>query len=237
MSKSLNDLYDYVPLKIYQDDNYFKFSLDSVLLAEFVKNPQQKKSIVELCAGNCAVSMILSTKCNSIITAVELQKEIFDLGIESIKYNNLEDRINFINCDVLDTKKYFPGNNYDAVICNPPYFPTSNVSFVNDENIKAIARHEIAIKLDELIKVSSKLLSLNGELYMVHRSERIDEIIELCSKYDVRVKNIQFISTKKSQQPRLVLIRAQRGSKPGIKVLPELCIENLKTFKNIFWKD
>ena len=237
MSKSLNDLYDYVPLKIYQDDKYFKFSLDSVLLAEFVKNPQYKNSIIELCSGNCAVSMILSTKCDSSITAVELQPEIYELGNESIKYNKLENRINLINCDVKDTKKYFPGNNFDVVVCNPPYFCKDNTSYVNDEYIKAVARHEIAIELEDIIYISSKILKLNGEMYMVHRSERIDEIIELCSKYDIRVKNIQFISTKKGSEPRLVLIRAMRGSKPGVKVLPDFCIENMKTFKNIFWKE
>lgn len=237
MSKSLNDLYDYVPLKIYQNDNYFKFSLDSVLLAEFVKKPELKKDIIELCAGNCAVSMILSTKCNSKITAIELQPEIFELGLESIKYNNLEDQINLINCDVKKIKKYFPGNNCDVVICNPPYFCKSDSSYVNDDSVKAIARHEIAITLEELIMISSKLLKLNGELYIVHRAERIDDIIENCIKYDVRVKNVQFITTKNNFEPRLVLIRAIRGSKQGIKVLPELCIENLKTFKNIFWKE
>ena len=84
----LNDLYDYVPLKIYQNNEYFKFSLDSVLIAEYIKNPEKINSILELCAGNCAISMILSTKTNAKITAVELQKEIFELGKKSIEYNN-----------------------------------------------------------------------------------------------------------------------------------------------------
>lgn len=237
MSKSLNDLYDYVPLKIYQDDRYFKFSMDSVLLAEFVRKPELKKNIIELCAGNCAVSMILSTKCNSDITAIELQPEIYELGCESIKYNKLDHQIHLLNCNAKDTKEYFPGNNYDVVVCNPPYFCKNDLSYINDDSVKAIARHEISITLEELIKVSSKMLKLNGELYMVHRSERIDEIIENCSKCDVRVKDIQFISTKKDSEPRLVLIRAIRGCKQGIKVHPELCIEKIETFKNIFWKE
>lgn len=237
MSKSLNDLYDYVPLKIYQDDNYFKFSLDSVLLAEFVKKPNTKKSIIELCAGNCAVSMILSTKCNSKITAVELQDDIFSLGKESIEYNNLDDRINFIKSDIKDVKNYFPGNNFDVVVCNPPYFSKNETSYINDDEVKAIARHEIAINLEQIICISSRLLDLNGELYIVHRSERIDELIKFCFMYDLGVKHIQFISTKKGMEPKLVLVRAVRGSKPGVKILPELCIQNIKTFKNIFWRE
>ena len=236
-SKSLNDLYDYVPLKIYQDDNFFKFSLDSVLLAEYVKNPHQKKSILELCAGNCAVSMILTTKTSSTIVAVEIQDEIYELGKESIIYNNLENQINLVKSDVKDTKNYFPGNNFDVIVCNPPYFEKADSSYVNDEKIKAHARHEILISLQEIIEISSKMLNLNGELYIVHRAERIDEIINYCHLYNVNVKNIQFISTKTGKEPRLVLIRAVRGSNKGVKIAPELCIEKLKTFKNIFWKE
>ena len=237
MSKALNDLYDYVPLKVYQDDNYFKFSLDSVLLAEFVKKPDTKKSFIELCAGNCAVSMILTTKCSSKITAVELQKDIFLLGKESIEYNKLDNQINLFNCDIKDIKKYFPGNKFDVVVCNPPYFSQNETSLINDDEVKAIARHEIAINLEQIISISSKLLDLNGELYLVHRSERVDEIIKYCFMYDIGVKQIQFVSTIKGAEPKLVLIRAVKGSKQGVKVLPELCIQNLKTFKNIFWNE
>ena len=237
MSSSLNDLYDYVPLKIYQDDKYFKFSLDSVLLAEFVKNVKNKKSILELCAGNCAVSMILTTKTNAKITAVELQPEIYDLGNKSIAYNNLGNKINYINCDVKDVKMYFPGNKYDIIVCNPPYFTKNDDSYINDDKVKAIARHEITISLDDIIKISSKILDLNGELYLVHRAERIDEIIESCLKYNIGVKNIQFITTKEHNEPKLVLIRAVKGSNKGVKVMPELCINGFKTFKNIFWKE
>jgi len=237
MTRVLNDLYDYVPLKIYQDNNFFKFSLDSVLLAEYVKDVAHKKSILEFCAGNAAVSMILSTKTKAQITAIEIQKEIYDLGIDSIEYNNLRNQINYLNCDIKDVKKYFPGNNFDVIVCNPPYFPSVESSLTNSEKILAMARHEIMISLDDIIRISSKILGLGGELYLVHRSERIDEIITLCNNYDIRVKNIQFITTKKNAEPKLVLVRAVRGSKPNIKIAPELLIDGLKSFKNIFWNE
>lgn len=234
MTKQLNDLFDYVPLKIYQDDTFFKFSLDSVLLAEYVKNAQKKKSILELCAGNCAVSMILSTKTKAKITAVEIQDDIYDLGKKSIKYNNLENRINFVKSDAKDINNYFPGNKFDVIVCNPPYFKKNNSSLVNEEIIKANARHEMLITLEEIINLSSKLLDLNGELYLVHRVERLDEIIYNCFISNINVKNIQFISTKKDQEPKLVLVRCVKGGKAGLKIAPTLCIENLETFKNIF---
>lgn len=237
MTKMLNDLYDYVPLKIYQDDSYFKFSLDSVLLAEFVNINNRVKNIIELCAGNCAVSMILSTRTKANITAVEVQEEIYNLGKESIEYNDLSDRINLINSDIKDIKNYFPGNNVNVIVCNPPYFKCENESLVNGEKIKAVARHEILINLDEIIEISSKILQKDGELYLVHRTERLDEIINACTNYNINVKNIQFISTKEGKEPTLLLVRCVKGSSFGVKVGPILCIENKITFKNIFRKE
>lgn len=234
MTKMLNDLYDYVPLKIYQDDKYFKFSLDSVLLAEFVNLTTRTKNILELCSGNCAVSMILSTKTKANITAVEVQKEIYELGKESIEYNKLSDRINFVLSDVKDVKNYFLGNNINIIVCNPPYFKKNNTSFINDDKTKAIARHELLVSLDEIIEISSKILQKDGELYLVHRSERLDEIINSCFKYNIKVKKVQLISTKDGKEPTLVLVKCVKGSNPGIKISPVISIENKETFKNIF---
>ena len=238
MSVMLNDLYDYVPLKIYQDDNYFKFSLDSVLLAEYVNINNKIKSIIELCSGNCAVSMILSTRTNANITAVEVQEEIFKLGKKSIEHNGLTDRINLVHSDIKKVNKYFPGNKIvDVIVCNPPYFKNCETSYINDEKIKAIARHEILTTLEEIIKISSNILQIDGELYLIHRSERFDEIINFGFKYNICVKNAQFISTKQGKEPTLVLVRCVKGSNPGVKIAPILCIENKDTFKNIFRKE
>jgi tRNA1(Val) A37 N6-methylase TrmN6 len=233
----LNDLYDYVPLKIYQNNEYFKFSLDSVLIAEYIKNPEKIHSILELCAGNCAISMILSTKTKAKITAVELQKEIFELGEKSIEYNNLSKQINLICSDINNIENYFPGNNFDIIVCNPPYFDTKSSHLTNKEKIKAIARHEINLKLEDIFKISSKILDLNGELYIVHKPERLDEIIIFANKYNINVKNIQFVTTKPNDKPKLVLVRCIKGSHKNIKIDKDICIENLKTFKNIFWRE
>ena len=237
MSEQLNDLYDYVPLKIYQNDNYFKFSLDSVLLAEFVRKPDKCSHILELCAGNCAVSMILSTKTKAKITAIEVQNEIYDLGFKSVKHNGLENQIKYIKSDIKELNNYFPGNNYDVIVCNPPYFCSKNEKLVNDQHIKAVARHEILVNLEDIISISSKILQLNGELYLVHKPERLDEIIILCNKYNLNVKNIQLVITKLNKEPKLILIRCMKGSRKNLKILPPLCIDGMETFKGIFWKE
>ena len=91
--KVLNDLLNYSNLKIYQDDNYFSFSLDSVLLPNFVKINKNVKKILDLGTGNAPIPMILSTRTDAKIFGIELQKEIYDLAIESVRLNKLDDRI------------------------------------------------------------------------------------------------------------------------------------------------
>ena len=96
----LNDLLDYQGLKIYQDTEMFSFSLDSVLLANFVTLNKNIKEVLDIGSGNAVIPMILSTKTKANITGIEIQEKSFNLGDKSIKYNKLEDKITFILSDV-----------------------------------------------------------------------------------------------------------------------------------------
>ena len=102
----LNDLYDYDGLKIYQYDDKFKFSLDSILLAEFVELKPNTRTIVDFCTGNAPVPLILSTKSEARIYGFELQKNIYNLAVMSVKENKLESRIKIINANLKDSLEY-----------------------------------------------------------------------------------------------------------------------------------
>ena len=92
MSVVLNDLFDY-DLKIYQDQDTFKFSLDSLLLAEYVDIKKSDRKLLDLCSGNAPIPLILASRHDISITAIELQPDIYDLGVKSIAYNNLQNKI------------------------------------------------------------------------------------------------------------------------------------------------
>ena len=128
----LNDLFDY-GYKIYQNEEYFKFSIDSILLAEIVKIKKNKYKVLDLCSGNAPVPMILDSKFGDQldIKGIELQQEIYELGKKSIEYNNLNN-IEFINDDVNNIDNYFKGSKFDVITCNPPYFET------NPNNLKGL---------------------------------------------------------------------------------------------------
>ena len=231
--KVKNDLFDYENLSIIQDENYFKYSIDSILLAEYAHINKNDNKILDLCSGNLPVPFILNYKYKKNINAIELQDEIYECGKESIKINNLEENINYIHDNVKNIFNYFEEESMDVITCNPPYFKDS---LKNDNNVKSIARHEIEITLEDIIKISSKLLKDNKTFYMVHIPNRIDEIILLCNKYNMNIKEITIVNNS-NKNPMLILIKAVKNSKIGLKFKYLNDADKLKSYKNIFEGD
>lgn len=234
MKKVLNDLFDYDNLKIYQYEEGFKFSLDSILLAEFVEVKPTTKLIVDLCTGNAPIPMILSTKTKAKIYGFEVQHSIYDLAYSSIKENKLYKQIKIVNANLKDTFEYILPESVDIVTCNPPYFKCSEDSIINKEPEKAIARHEIEMSLEDLMISSKYILKNKGTFYMVHRPVRLQEIMNLFNKYNFAVKMMQFIYTNLEKDSLMVLIKAVKNGQIGMKVAPPLNVLNYKSYKNIF---
>ena len=223
----LNDIVD-KGLKIYQNDNYFKFSLESVLLPDFIDVNLRDKMILDLCSGNAPIPLILSQKTKAHIYGVEIQKEIYDLGIKSIKENKKDKQITLLNMDVKNLKKEFLGDTFDIITVNPPYFKVSSSSLQNKNIEKADARHENLLKLDELLPIVNYLLKTNGAFYMVHRTERFLEIIEKLNKVNLIPKKVQFLYPKAFKDSKLFFIKAVKNGHQGLKVLDGLYTNSLK---------
>lgn len=227
-----NDLFDY-NLKIYQDSEKFKFSLDSLLLAEFIEIKANDKQLLDLCTGNAPLPLIIGSREEIQITGIEIQKEIYELAKKSITYNHLENKISMLNINAKDAKNYFPGNNFDIITCNPPFFKRDS-SILNENPEKAIARHEITITLQELIEVASYLLKDNGKFYLVHRPERLQEILSLAEKFHLSAKEIKFISSKKEEYAIMALFKFVKNGKTGSKISNQIVNRSTKTYQNIF---
>ena len=222
--KVVNDLLGF-NLKIIQDTDYFNFSLDSVLLYNFI-NLKPNMKVIDICSGNCPIPLMMSKKIDNKIYAVELQKEVYELGKESIELNNLQDKIELLNMDAKDLNKVFDTDTFDLITCNPPYFKVNENSKRNDNTVKSIARHEIMITIEDIIVLARKLLKNNGSLALVHRPDRLSEIIELMNKYNLSLKKIQFIYPKDNTESNMVLIEATKNGNNSLKVLEPLIIHN-----------
>ena len=224
--KVINDLLDYDGLKIVQDDEYFNFSLDSVLLPNFVKLSKQTKKILDLGTGNAPILLFLSTMTDAELYGIEIQKEIYDLAKETLKINNLEKRINIINDNMKNLDKYFEINSFDVVVSNPPYFKLEEKSNINLSLQKTIARHEKEITLKELVQIAKKYLKNNGTFAMVHRTDRLIEVIEEFRKNNIEPKRIQLIYPKVNTESNMFLIEGRKNGHTGLKILKPLIAHN-----------
>lgn len=236
-SNELNDLFDY-DYKIYQNPDYFKFSIDSVLLAEFVELKKNKTDLLDLCSGNAPIPLILNKKYGDKlnITGVELQKDIYQLGLDSIKYNNVNN-IEFINSDVNDLLDVFPNKKFHYITCNPPYFKVEESSEnINSNEVKAIARHELKIDLEKIVSISSKLLYNQGYFYLVHVPTRLADIINICNKYKFGIKRIVPVYNDFNTDSCFVLVEAVLNGKDYVKVEKPVYIKQNGTYKEIFRK-
>ncbi len=198
-------------LVIYQDTELNSYTFDSLLLAHFAQVKKATKEAIDLCSGNGPVAMLLTKKKLTgklNITGVELQKEVFELGYESIKENNLD--IKFLNENVVGISNIVGQNKFDLVCVNPPYFKVDQDSNLNDSKSVSMARHELTLNLDQLINESRKLLSNVGSFCMVHRPDRLDEIIITLDKYNFKVCRLQFIYPKKNKKCNTILIEAKK---------------------------
>ena len=219
-----NRLLNFGKMIIYQDDESLKFSLDSVLLANFVTIKPTDKMIIDLCSGNAPIPMLLSFRTKARIFGVEIQKKIFKLGYDSIYENKLDKQIELLNMDVLKIPDEMKSERFDIVTCNPPYFKYDLNSLVNENESMKIARHEICIKLVDVIKVSRYLLKNGGTLALVHRPERMVEIIKLLQEYGFEPKKIRFVYPKINKNANMILIEAAKNGKSGVKIESPLIV-------------
>ncbi len=218
----INYLLDYKNLKIYQNTNMFSFSLDSVLLPNFVTLNKNIKKVLDIGCGNAVIPLILSTKTNALITGVEIQKELFDLAIKSVEYNNLRNKIEIINEDINIYAKNLETEIFDVITCNPPFFKYNNTSKINDNEQKTIARHEIKLNISQIMQISKKLLKNKGCIAIVHRPERLIEIIIEMKKNGIEPKKMRLVYPGNNKEANILLIEGVKNGNPGLKILPPL---------------
>lgn len=217
----LNDLLGYKDRKIYQNTDWFSFTLDSVLLADFVKIKNNDKNIIDIGTGTGAIPLILSTKTNKIIDAIEIQQDVANLFRKTIIYNKLDDQINLIVDDILNYSKNI-NNYYDIVISNPPYYNDLKKNITKE---KLIARHEVCLDLKSLIKVSKKILKNNGKLFLVYNSNRFLELLEELKNNNLVPKRIRFVHQNKNKEASMVLIECSKNGNPGLKIESPIIIK------------
>ena len=217
---------DIVPgtnFKIIQNKERFSYGTDAIFLSNFAKG---KGIVVDLGTGTGIIPLRIYGKDKvDIIYGVEIQNEVAEMANRSIELNKLEENIKILNMDLKDLPNIFSKNTVDIVTSNPPYMKSGGALVNHDENF-AISRHEVACNLRDIIEVTEYLLKPLGKFYMVHRPDRLVDIIYLLREYKLEPKYIRFVQPKLNKKPNLILIEAVKGGKPDLKFYDPLIVYN-----------
>lgn len=240
--ENVHELLGYERIKIIQRDDMLRFSLDSMLLADFVDTSKTKETdlVVDLGTGNAPIPLFLSLKTRAKIFGVDIQSDVCALARKSVELNNLENQITIINDNIKDIYKKIGANKFEIVVSNPPYFKYKDTSRINKNDYLTIARHEVLITLADIVSEAKKLLVDGGSFYMVHRVERLVDIISTLKDKKFGIKNIRFIYSKENEENALlVLIHARKNKASDVKIVKPLYVydsngEYTKEVKNIF---
>ena len=208
---------------IIQDPQKFCFGMDAVLLSGFVQ-VKPNETVLDLGTGTGIIPILLEAKTDgSHFTGLEIQPESADMAKRSVLYNHLEDKINIEIGNIKDASIQFGASSFHVITTNPPYM-TGNHGLTNQNQAKAIARHEILCNLEDVIRESAKILKPQGRFYMVHRPFRLAEIINLMHQYGLEPKRMQLVHPFIDKEPNMVLIEGLRGGKPRITVEKPLIV-------------
>lgn len=202
-------------LKLMQDKNLFCFGTDAVLLANFASPPVNAK-ILDIGTGNGIIPVLLSAKVKAKhITGIEIQEQSAALAQKNVELNSLSELISIVMGDIKENDVLKGEFNY--ITCNPPYKKVGT-GIKNPESPLAIARHELTLTLDDVFKRAGRLLVSKGKIAMVHKPERLAEIIYTMNKYKIEPKRVQFVySNKESIEPSLVLIEGAKDGGAGLR--------------------
>lgn len=217
---------DYLPiqnLQIIQSETIFSFSLDAVLLAQFAWLPLKQGKIMDLCTGNGAIPLLLSTRTRAKIEGLEIQERVVDMAVRSVYLNDKEDQIKIYPLDIKAAPAYFERNSYDVITCNPPYLPVQQGEINLNPHV-AVARHELLCTLEDVLLTASRLLRPKGRLALVHRPSRLADLFTLMRRYQLEPKRMCLVYPKEDKPPNMVLIEGLKQGQAELTLLPPLIV-------------
>ena len=217
--------------RIYQDPDSFCFGMDAVLLSHFA-SVRPKDKVLDLCCGNGIVPILLAARYGTdpnggraeiAVTGLELQEAAASLARKSVAYNGLDGMIRIVTGDLREAENLFEPASFSVVTCNPPYMKAGS-GRTNPDPAKALARHEIACTLADVMREASRVLKSAGHFFMVHRPFRLDEIFREAEREHLPPKALRFVHPYADREPSLVLLDLVKEGGANLRVLPPLIV-------------
>lgn len=210
---------------LFQDSSAFCYGVDAVLLAD-LSEASEKDAVLDLCCGNGAVALMIEAKYHpKKICGLEFQEEAVKLAEKSAAFNGLSDKISFICGDALEIEKHFRRSSFDLVACNPPYFEGGR-GVDCSRGAKQLARHESTAGLEDFLRAAAYVLKKGGRLCMIHRPERLADLMELARRSGLEPKKLRMVVPHRGEAANMVLLQFVKGGGKGLTLLPEIAVRN-----------
>lgn len=217
--------------RLIQKPKGFCFGMDAVLLADFARIKKNQR-VLDLCTGSGVIPILLAAKTEGeYFEGLEIQDEYADMASRSVAMNNLCDRIKIVNGDVRNIAEIYESNSFNVVTVNPPYMTESH-GLHNEYEPKNIARHEILLNLEDVIRGASHVLKHSGSFFMIHKPFRLVEIFRLMKKYHIEPKRMKLVQPYVDKEPTMVLVEGLKGGRERITIEPPLIIYKEKNVYN-----
>ena len=212
-------------LEIIQNSERFRFGTDAVLLSHYAKIKTGGKCM-DLGTGTGIIPLLLSAKSGAReIIGLEVQEDLCEMAGRSVIHNGLQDKIKIICGDINNVSRLFKKGSFDNVVSNPPYMKDGSGFQSEDESI-AISRHEVTCTIEDIAEAAAYLLNDKGMLTLVHRPNRLVDVLSMLRKYSLEPKNIRFVHPYPDKAPNLFLLNAQKNTQPFLKIGDPLVMRN-----------
>lgn len=209
-------------LKVFQARHGYRFSIDAVLLAHFPELGDVK-NIIDIGTGSGVIPLLLSQRTRAAITGIEIQEAMAARAAKSVELNSLQGQINIIRADINQIQNLLSAGCANLVVSNPPYWKKGEGKLsANPE--EAVARHEIALTLEQLIEQAAYLLVPRGKLALIQRADRLPEALKLLTDYRFAAHRLRTVHANRRTEARMILLEAVKGSRSGLKIMSPLCI-------------
>lgn len=220
---------NFIPLwkdgPLFAESPHFKLSTDSILLADFINISQAKRGI-DLGCGSGIISLLLLSRSEKLqMTGLEINPEAAELAGANMAENGLCERSWIVTGDIRCHRELFRAGSFDLAAANPPYFPERS-GLMSPKSDRAAARGELQCTLRQLCEAAAFLLKTGGSFCVVHRSERLSELLCTMSACSLEPKRLRLVQHRISAAPSLVLVEGRRGGKPGMKIEPTLILSD-----------
>jgi tRNA1(Val) A37 N6-methylase TrmN6 len=225
--EQIHDLLGVEGLKIIQRDDVLRFSLDSVLLADFANPTPRTRLIMDFGTGLAPIPLLLSMKTHAKIIGIDIQEDLCLLARKSVMLNRLTDQIDIVRDDIRVVHSHYLPSSFDMITCNPPFFSLHATKTPSKKPAVRIAKLEETIDFLTLARQAARLLKTGGKFVFVHRAERLEDIMNCLRQEEFAIKRLRFVYSRPDEPALSMLVEASAKGRPGsLKVLKPLVIQS-----------